>query len=142
MLSGQSWMQCLIKTPRGAGLNWRILQCNTVGTILTFIKSISHKVNPSLNMLYCVFLTHCHNAGYHVIGKGKDPAVAAPMQANQKYSSWLSTGLRLEQMQYVPLSSLSSQPLTCIQKQSSDLCPQTSAKAIIAQCKSSSQAEG
>ena len=47
------------------------------------------------------------NAGSHVVGKGKDPAVAVPMQAKQRYSSWLSTGLRLEQMQYVPLSSLS-----------------------------------
>jgi hypothetical protein len=41
----------------------------------------------------------------HVIGKGKDPAV--PMQVKPKYSSWLSSGLRLEQMQYVPILSLS-----------------------------------
>ena len=76
----------------------------------------------------------------HVIGKGKDPAV--PLQAKQKYSSWLSSGLRLEQMQYVPISSLSSQLFTCAQKQSSDLCPQISVKTIIAQCNSSSKTEG
>lgn len=52
------------------------------------------------------FLAHLFPyADSHVIGKGKDPAV--PMQAEQKYSSWLSSGLRLEQMQYVPILSLS-----------------------------------
>ena len=75
------------------------------------------------------------NADSHVIGKGKDPAVAVRMQAKQKYSSWLSSRLRLEQMQYVPLSSLSCQLLICVQKQSSDLCSQISVKTIIAQCK-------